>query len=61
MRPYKIESKAKYNILDIDQYKMNNLERFNNYLKKGGRNNNIFSNQKNVKSGKENLIKRNNF
>ena len=54
MRPYKIENKAKYNILDIDQYKMNNLERFNNYLNKGGRNNVKFTNQINVKTERVN-------
>ena len=54
MRPYNIKNEAKYNILDVDQYKKNNLERFNNYLNKGGRNNAKFTNQINVKTGRVN-------
>ena len=54
LKPYKKEIKANYGKLDINQYKENNKSKFNNYLKKGGRNFNI----KQIKSQRQ-IVKQN--
>ena len=54
LKPYKKEIKANYGKLDINQYKENNKSKFNNYLKKGGRNFNI----KEIKSQRQ-IVKQN--